>query len=76
MNPDRYTGPADHDLDAREAVELTVLARRAAVSRFAKACASALGEAASALSVASMRAWPVIAPPAICSSAISPATTR
>jgi len=31
MNPDRHTGPADRDLAAREAVELTVLARQAGV---------------------------------------------
>jgi DNA-binding transcriptional MerR regulator len=31
MNPDRYTGPVDHDLAAREAIELTVLARQAGV---------------------------------------------
>jgi DNA-binding transcriptional MerR regulator len=31
MNPDRHTGPADHDLAAREAVELTALARQAGV---------------------------------------------
>ena len=31
MNPDRHTGPADRDLGAEEAVELTVLARQAGV---------------------------------------------
>jgi DNA-binding transcriptional MerR regulator len=31
MNADRHTGPADRDLTAEEAVELTVVARRAGV---------------------------------------------
>ena len=31
MNANRHTGPADRDLTAEEAVELTVVARRAGV---------------------------------------------
>jgi chaperone modulatory protein CbpM len=31
MNADEHTGPADHDLAAQEAVELTALARQAGV---------------------------------------------